>query len=276
MKTINSIAGIKLQYAREPRFPYGSIGRPANFQIQNSFYKELDKCLTEVFEECPLGKPDIITCAGIYVDKPNSYHRHGRAFDLDACFWEDYTFITNNFFHDYELYLGMESFFRKHFGIVLNYFYNGSHKDHFHLDNSASIAFSTNQRSKVLYVQLVLKYIYKHPVETDGLWGPQTNSAINEALDMLDLSGKITNKRTWIAFLDRTGKLAFALYNKNKNPRRLLNEVYAVLLDSQINVSDRISILNALNNFKNHDETESWLFTYAEEQGIDKLLKKIS
>jgi len=276
MKTINSISGIQLNYARESQNPYGSIGRPASFQIEEYFYTELADCINDVFEECPLGKPKIITCAGIYVDKPNSHHRHGKAFDLDACFWDDYNLITKNFFHDYELYLGIESLLRKHFGIVLSYFYNNAHKDHFHVDNSATTSFNTSQRSKVLYVQLVLNYIYKHHVEIDGSWGPQTNSAVSEVFGLLGLEGRITSKRTWMSFLTKTGRLAFAQFDKNKNPRRLLNDIYAVLLDTQIDVPERISILNALNNFKNHSETENWLADFTHNHNLDDLIAEFA
>lgn len=275
MLTINNISNIQLNYAREPQFSYGSKGRPATFQIQDEFHDELVQCFNEIIHECPLGKPNIITCAGIYVDKPNSHHRHGTAFDLDACFWDDYNFITNNFLHDHELYLGIESFLRKHFGIVLNYFYNNSHKDHFHIDNSTATIFSTNQRSKVLYVQLVLNYIYKHHVEVDGIWGPQTTGAINEVLRLLGLTGKITTKKTWMSFLTKTGRLAFAQFDKNKNPKRLLNNVYAILLDSPMNITDRISILSALNDFKNHKDTEDWLDSYSEKIVVSELVKQI-
>ena len=156
MKKINSINGIKLHYARTNQFPYGSIGTHRNFWIDENFYNKLTVCFDEVFEFCPLKKPKVITCAGIYVNKPNSQHRYGKAFDLDAGFWRNYNFITRNFYEDFELYIGIESFLRKHFGIVLSYFYNNAHKDHFHINSGANMGFDKRQRSKVLYVQMSL------------------------------------------------------------------------------------------------------------------------
>jgi len=134
--SINQINGIPLHYARTTQHPYGSIGRQQNFLVEEDFHRELEKCFGELFLHCPLGEPKVLTCAGIFVNK-SGQHGHAKAFDLDAIFWEDYSLIAKNFTQDAILYLGLESFYRKYFGVVLNHFYNASHEDHWHLDISA-------------------------------------------------------------------------------------------------------------------------------------------
>src|SRR5690554_761466 len=114
MKSINSINGIPLHYARLTSHPYGTIGEQRNFMIENKFLKVLENAFDEVFTLCPLGPPKAITTAGIFVAK-SGQHGHGQAFDLDAIFWKDKTLVTLNFVHQKLLYLGIESILRKHF-----------------------------------------------------------------------------------------------------------------------------------------------------------------
>ncbi len=276
MKRINSIAGIALHYARETQYPYGSKGRPASFLVLDDFFETLETCFEELNAYSPLGTAEIMTTAGIYVNKPGSEHRTGAAFDLDALFWKDYHLISRNFHQDYELYLGIESIIRKHFGVVLNYFYNDKHKDHWHIDSGTSVNFTTSSKSKVIYVQLVATYSYGLPVLVDGIWGNQTAGAVKEMFVLLDLTGKITSKRTWMSFLDKTAKVSFALFEQSKNPSRLLDDLYATLLDVNVHSNDRAAVLQALNNFRNHQATDKWLSKFGDPQSLEAIIKGVA
>ena len=262
MENINQISGIKLHYARETQYPYGSQGRPITFSIESGFKNQLTQCFDELFSNCPLGKPNIITCAGIYTpsnSNSSSQHIFGKAFDIDAAFWNNRVLITKKFLHNKDLYLGMESYLRLHFGIVLNYFYNTQHQDHWHIDNSVSVDFRTSARSSTVYLQLVLTYIYENPVEIDGFWGPQTRNAIRNVLGMLGLSGEITSVNTYKAFLRKTGTIAFKRFEHTQSPLALLNNVYDSIDNLDIGSGNRLHILEALNDFRNNTKTDTWL-----------------
>lgn len=250
------INGIDLHYARTLAHPYGTRGVKTKFKFEKKFCKSLEKCFREMFKHCPLKKPDVITTAGVFVNRAGSQHRHGTAFDFDGAFWDDYTLMTTNFMVDFELYLGMESFMRRHFGIVLNYLYNDSHKDHWHIDNSVGVAFSKNSRSKMLYLQATLSYIYQEEVVVDGLYGPQTQGAFNRVARKLGLPTGNPNTR-WMDYLELTGKIAFRLFETNKAPVRLLDNVYELIGD--LPMERRISLAEALNSFRYHPVTDSWL-----------------
>ncbi len=154
MKTTNNINGIALHYARLADHPYGTKGLQRNFTVDETFLPVLKTAFREVFDNCPLGVPDIITTAGIFVNKPGQ-HGHGRALDLDAIFWGGASLVTLNFIHQKELYLGIESYLRRHFGLVLNHFYP-DHKDHWHIDISVPVDFNEDSQSETLYLQMVL------------------------------------------------------------------------------------------------------------------------
>jgi len=277
METIPHISNIPLHYARQTQSMYGTQGVPQSFQIESEFLEQMTECFDELFAECPLGKPNVITCAGIYVDRAPSMHTYGRAFDLDALFWDNYNLVSLNFHNDKELYLGIESFLRLHNGIVLSYYYNDDHKDHWHIDNSVeNVDFHTGSESSVYYLQLVSTYIYEHPVEIDGIYGPQTEGAINHIKNLLGLTGNITTPNTYKAILRKTGKLAFLKFEQNKSPLTLLNNVYDVVSSLNIDTGKRITINAALNDFRNHQETDEWLVeNYLVDSNLEQLINQV-
>lgn len=278
MDQITNISGIQLHYARETQHPYGSRGRSLTFTIDRSFKRKLTACFDEMFEACPLGKPEIITCAGIY--HPNhtntgSQHREGKAFDFDAAFWHNHTLITKKFHHNKDLYLGIECFLRIHFGIVLNYFYNQKHEDHWHFDDSVVVDFRTSYRSSTLHLQLLLTHIYDTPVVIDGLWGPQTDRAIKAILNRLGLSGRITTITTYKAFLRKSGLVAYKRFEQSQSPSVLLDNVYESVEHLNIEGGNRSQITEALNDFRNHPSTQSWLATNDNHLDLDGILDSL-
>lgn len=269
-KRTDKINGSALHYARTTQHPYGTRGVKTKFLLETKFLKELEEGFKETFKYCPLGKPEVITTAGAFVNKPGS-HGRGTAFDFDGAFWPDYTLMTTSFPTDFELYLGIESFLRRHFGIVLNYKYNRAHEDHWHIDNSVSVNFSTRSRSKVLYLQMTLSYIYNLEVVVDGLWGPQTRAAHKKIAAKLKIAPG-TGKASWLKYLKVTGKICFHLFEHNKTPIRLLDDVYET-----INVQGgfgRQAVVEALNSFRLHPATDAWLASLGNED--DRLAKAIA
>lgn len=269
LKRTDTINGSALHYARTATHPYGSRGVKMAFLMEASFMQQLEAAFKETFEHCPLGVPEVIATAGAFVNKPGS-HGHGTAFDFDGAFWDDYSLMTTSFPMDFELYLGIESFLRRHFGIVLNYKYNRAHEDHWHIDNSVSVNFSTGSRSKVLYLQMTLAYIYDLEVVIDGLWGPQTRGAHKLIAEKLKIAPGI-NKASWLKYLEVTGKICFHLFDHSKSPIRLLDNVYQT-----INVQGgfgRQAVVEALNSFRLHPATGAWLESLGDDE--DRLAKAI-
>ncbi|CAL2093917.1 conserved protein of unknown function [Tenacibaculum sp. 190524A02b] len=271
MKTINQINGIPLHYARLTNHPYGTRGEQRNFLIEENFLTILENALKEVFENCPLGVPEVITTAGIFVNKPGQ-HRHGKAFDLDAIFWENETLVTTNFVHQKELYLGIESFLRKHFGIVLNYYYP-NHKDHWHVDTSVPVDYNQSSKSETLYVQLALKHIYKEEILVDGIWGRQTSGIVKEVFNRLGIHTPITTKANYIKFLDVTGKVAFKLCEEKATPIHLLDNLNEVIED--LPQQNKLAVREALNSFLDHHDTANWLGDLSDEHDLDTIIDSV-
>ena len=260
------LAGVPVNYDRlSPPHNYGTRGTPTRFHTTEGFQDKLEAFFSELWNLCPLGQAEVITSAGAYTAKPG-YHGRGRAFDLDCIFWGERTFITSEYQTDAKLYLGIESILRKYFGTVLNYNYNASHRDHFHIDDGREVGFR-RVRSILLYTQAVLTEIYGDPVEIDGQYGSETADALHRVLPTINLQTDLSQTTNWLSFLTTTAERAFAqatstLTDDSRNPLELLMELYGVIERELADSESRKRIETVLNRFADHQETEVWLEKY--------------
>ena len=204
-RTLN---GVPVHYDRPPLAPYGSRGVAYDFYATADFEHKLDAFFADLEAVCPLGRPEVITSGGAWVDKP-LFHGSGEAFDLDGIHWANKSFVTLEFPNDRRFYVGIDALLRKHFPTVLNYYFDEDHRDHFHIDVGGSMAFARSKRSKVLFLQSALTHVMEIPVAIDGGWGPQTAGATTLALNELNLNGQLENLNTWRQFLDAISTRAF-------------------------------------------------------------------
>lgn len=209
----DKLGDVRLFYDRRSANDLGK-GTPVVLAMTQGFEDQLDRCFNELWNISPNGKPDKIFTAGAWTNKPGM-HGEGRAFDLDGFEWSNRKFIVledGRKNGDRKFYFGIEAILRKHFGIVLDYLYNSDHHDHFHIDDGVSIDFDTSARSKILFLQGALVFVFGLSVGAtgiDGQWGDNTKNALNQALSKLGIAGSIFNRNTWLDFLTQTAKEAF-------------------------------------------------------------------
>ncbi len=263
-----TLAGVPVHYDRfASPFGYGTRGKPEKFYCISSFETKLDQCFQEVWDICPLGKAEVITSAGTWVEKPG-FHGQGRAFDLDGIFWASKGFVTlQDGFQggDRAFYYALEAVVRRHFGTVLDYSYNVDHHDHFHLDDGTTVDFQPDSPSRVKFLQGALTHVHGLPVEIDGGYGPQTKQAVAAASRTLGIAGDIETPSVWREFLVGTAEKGFGAATEpvaEKNPLEPLHDVYTVIDQSLADTGFRKQVEGALNAFANHDETQAWLDRY--------------
>lgn len=192
-------------------FHYGSRGRPETFFCQTDFETLLDKAFQDVWLYTGLGKAEVITSAGAWVNKPRQ-HGKGRALDIDGIFWANKTFVTLHAGfqgQDRKFYFGIGAVLRAHFGVMLDYEANADHRDHFHVDDSQSLGFKKSSRSRVRSLQGMLNHVWGKNVDEDGDWGNQTAGAVAEVLATVGLPGPITNQEQWLLLMKKTAEQAF-------------------------------------------------------------------
>jgi Fungal chitosanase of glycosyl hydrolase group 75/Extensin-like protein C-terminus len=213
-----SLAGVKVHYDRRSASDYGTEGVAADFFAEDDFIPKLNQCFEELWRVCPLGRANIITSAGAFVNRPpapGDNHALARAFDLDGIFWPSRKFITlNDGFKggDRKFYFGVEAILKKHFGVVLDYEFNSDHRDHFHLDDSRDVDFDPGATSKVVFLQGALVHVMGlsvGPSGIDGDFGTATQGALKKALSQLSISGSINTKAVWLDFLSKIAATAF-------------------------------------------------------------------
>ncbi len=136
-----------------------------------------------------------------------------------------------------------------------------------------SLSFNKSSRSKILYLQLTLGYIYNRHVLVDGNWGPQTARAVKDIFEQLGINGTITIKKHWLNYLDLTGKIAFRLFEPSKNPLTLLNNVYAAITD--LAAPEKHALLESLNKFRHHNTTENWLNNFLVNKDVAGIIEEV-
>lgn len=217
-KIFTSLAGAKVHYDRQNASDYGTKGVALNFFAEEDFINKLNKCFEELWKVCPLGRAELITSAGAFVNRPpvpGDNHALARAFDLDGIFWTSRKFITlHDGFKggDRKFYFGVEAILKKHFGVVLDYEFNADHRDHFHLDDSRNVDFDPGAISKVVFLQGALVHVMGLSVGSSGIdgdFGTATRSALNTALSQLSIAGSISTRAVWLDFLSKIAATAF-------------------------------------------------------------------
>jgi hypothetical protein len=261
-KSFSTLSRVPIHYAREPIAPYGTIGQQMIFFCTHSFHAKLEGFVQDLIDSCPLGQPVAIVTAGVYVDKPNSKHQLGRAFDLDSIFWSDRVFVAKNYPSDKAYYLGIEAIIRKHFGTVLQYKYDRRHEDHFHFDDGTQPDFNTSWRSYTYFAQTSLNVIFGESLDEDGVWGPKTAEALNRVLTAANINMPITTKVNWQAYLTLCSREAFSLTVPPLNPRTLLTAVYETINNANIDPQEAKRIETSLTAFAMHDETKEFLLNF--------------
>lgn len=275
------VLGIPVLYDRLKPEDYGKNGVEYKFYCTRRLKKKFEESIRQV--RAIFGFPRAILLGGTYVDKPGM-HGLGRALDLDAILWDYDRIPKNSPLHsigdfvvkdspkNWVLSLGIEACFRKKFGVVLTPFYNRAHRDHFHVDDSVPVRFNRDSRSNVLFVQAVARYFYGQDIAIDGVYGPQTE----KALELLAKRYWITNDiraviDNWGSTLSRIARDSVIILKQEKEfigeievktPLELIHNVYDEIDILNKRGIDVDGVLRALNEFANNEETQAWLANY--------------
>ena len=206
---VSELARTPIHYDRFRPEDYGQPGHPHTVYMTAGMKQNCETCFEALFQTAPqdFGDAQFILTAGAYVQKPG-YQGNGRAFDLDALVWKSKHWIANTFLQDPQLYLAIEAIIRQNFGTVLTYSYNRPNEDHVHFDDGTSIGFDRMSKSRVIFLQNAIYFVYGVDLGRDGVWGPETDGATRMIRQQLGL-GAFSNRSNWIQFLRITADRAF-------------------------------------------------------------------
>lgn len=209
------VAGAASHYARDLTPPLRTEGTARAFRSTAAFKAKLDDCFEEMWSVSGLGKADAVVSAGALVRKPGM-HGQGAAFDLDAIVWHatderpGVDFYAIDFRNTPVLYCAVGAVLSRYFVHTLHYLYNASHEDHFHVDTTSAVRFSTRSRARVGFLQATLHFVHGAPLVLDSRWGATTAAAVESTLARLEISGEIFTPAVWREYLLETARIGFA------------------------------------------------------------------
>lgn len=202
---VSTLGGKPMLYDRTIPEHYGKTGVPFNPFMNTEFAKQSDLCFAELVELLETGlnrKVTKILSGGVSrAGSGTSLHHKNRAFDLDALLFDDGSnWVATSFPKRPHIYLAIEAVLRRHFGTVLSFDYNKAHEDHFHFDNGTALGFKRHAKSHVIFIQNALVFVYQLKVGRDGVWGGETDGALDILLGRLGIGG-ISDKANFSRFL---------------------------------------------------------------------------
>lgn len=216
MISFNNIDGTPTMYMRT-----GDGQRyHTSFQATQGFYNALVQWIRDLrwISSDSAGYPDIefVTSAGAYVNKPGQ-HGAGTAFDFDEVKWLDRWSRPINQDHasgEIQLrrrYLALDAVVRRHFRFSLDGWYDAAHRDHIHGDfGGLPTVCQTGSRSDTVFVQASMNNFMGSGMAVDGQWGPITDGAFQESIDILGVPGNPhTQVDAWRFWLTRCAHHGF-------------------------------------------------------------------
>ena len=211
-----TLAQVPVHYSRPPVAPYGERGKARRPRCTPEFKAKLEACLEELRRVCPLGRPEVLVTAGMFIDRPDpngtDRHAQGTAVDIDSLWWGEpaLPLVTKRAPYDAGRYLGVEAVLRMHFGCVLGHWYNRPHEDHWHVDDHEAVGFRASSKARVAFVQASCLYVHGldiGPAGLDKIYGRDTRAAVAQVIHA-EVGGTDWSLERdpgeWLAFLRAT------------------------------------------------------------------------
>lgn len=187
---------------------------PSVMRADPSFLERLELWAADWTSMSGFGAIREVWSYGAYVDKCNSFHQAGRAFDFAevvheggsvSCRFDTWGPGTDAQLRDY---WRLAASLHLHFAYTLTYPYNAQHRNHIHVDNSVSgDELSTFQERSGVQVQLVqsaLRHVHGRDVELTGDYDQQTRDELRQVQRELGLTDPLADAAGWQGLLRAT------------------------------------------------------------------------
>lgn len=189
------------------------VGRSTTtFQADPRFIELLNAWADDWAELSGLGTIQQIWSYGAYVDRCNSWHGAGRAFDFAevvhesgsvSCRFDTWSPGSAQQLRDY---WRLSASLHLHFSYTLTYLYNEQHHNHIHVDNAVSgfepvTTFNEGSRVQVQLVQSALRHVFGADVQLTETWDDQTRDALRPVQQSLGIGTPMREPEGWQAFL---------------------------------------------------------------------------
>lgn len=161
-----------------------------------------------------LGAMTTIWSYGAYVDKCDSFHTAGRAFDIAevehvggtvSCRFDVWGPGSATQNRDY---WRLAASLHSHFSYTLSHLYDDAHHNHLHVDNAVSqwenSDFRSNSRVQVQMVQGALRWVFDEDIHVTGKYDGQTRASLRRVQASLGITVPLAQAEGWQEFLRGT------------------------------------------------------------------------
>lgn len=206
LEDFSSLAGAPLGY---------EVGRTTTtFRADPRFVELLEAWAKDWALWSGFGAITTVWSYGAYVDKCDSFHGAGRAFDIAevvheggsvSCRWDTWRPGTARQLRDY---WRLAASFHLHFAYTLTHLYDAAHHNHIHVDNAVSgweqSSFRPGSQVQVHMVQSACRHVFGTEVEVTGAYDEQTRDALRSVQASLGITRSLSDVEGWREFLRAT------------------------------------------------------------------------
>lgn len=202
LETFSTLGGAPLRYE--------ITGAETSFRADPRFIALLEEWVAAWTAGSGLGPLRYVSTYGAYVDKCDSWHAAGRAFDFAelvheggtvSCRYDRWGDDPARLAGYWRLAASLASMFT----YTLTYRYNPQHHNHIHIDNGASgyeaASLRERSRAQVQLVQGVLRHVFGLDVEPTGTYDDQTRAAVRQVQATLGITVPLRDTDGWRQFL---------------------------------------------------------------------------
>ncbi|MHA6513536.1 extensin family protein [Tessaracoccus sp. Z1128] len=189
---------------------YEITGSPQSFRADPRFIDLLEEWVADWVAVSGLGPLTRVSTYGAFVDKCDSWHAAGRAFDFAELVHEGGSVSCR-----YDVwgedpaqlpgYWRLAASVAARFTYTLTYRYNAQHHNHIHVDNGVNgyerASFRERSGAQVDLVQGVLRHVFGRNVEASGSYDEQTKSAVRAVQRELGIGVPLADPDGWREFL---------------------------------------------------------------------------
>lgn len=194
---------------------YEITGTEQPFNADPKFVALLDQWAADWVALSGLGPIRRISTYGAHVDKCDSFHAAGRAFDFATVEHDGATVscrydVYGEDPEELTRYWRLTASLSKWFTYSLTYRYNEQHHNHIHVDNGVSgyepTAFLGSSNAQVHVVQGVARYVFGLDCPANGSYDDATREAVREIQTRAGITVPLAEPEGWRAFLDAAAR----------------------------------------------------------------------
>lgn len=193
------------------RLVYAETGAAASMKLEPGFLAQVEAWAADWVTLSGLGPMERLLSFGGYVNKCNSYHQIGQAFDISEVVHASGSVSLR---HDQwgpgsavqlRNYWRLAASTHLHFGYTLTHTFDAAHRNHIHVDNLVSRGglsrFNSRSGTQVQMLVNVARHVFGVGVQDTETWDEQLQASVRQVQQRAGLGAPLSTAEGWHGFL---------------------------------------------------------------------------